>query len=67
MTEQELGDERLPAIGHPPQDPQAPDLNDQPDFATEHEETAVDEDIIRDGEDEERESDTPKGWAGLES
>ena len=65
MTEQELGDERLPAIGHPPQDPQAPTVNDQPDFAAEHEETAVDEDIIT-GEDEEREDESPKGWAGME-
>jgi hypothetical protein len=65
MTEHELGNERLPAIGHPPQEPQAPDINDEPDFAEEHEETAVDEDIIS-GEDEEREEESPKGWAGMQ-
>lgn len=64
MTEHEPGEQRLPAIGHPDQGPEeGPPQDDQPDFAGEHEETAVDETIVT-GEDGEEES--PEGWDGLE-
>jgi hypothetical protein len=64
MTEHELGEERLPAIGHPDQGPNEGSRQDeQPDFAGEHNDTAVDEAVVT-GEDGEEES--PHGWAGLE-
>lgn len=64
MTEYELDEDQLPAIGHPDQehDAEAP-RDEQADFAGEHNDTAVDEDIVR-GENGEEES--PKGWAGQE-
>jgi hypothetical protein len=61
MTEHDLADDRLPAIGHPSQEPER---DEEPDFAEEHEDTAVDEDIVS-GENE-REEESPKGWAGME-
>jgi hypothetical protein len=64
MTDQNLGDERLPAIGHPGEQPdETPPRDEQQDFAGEHADTAVDEDIVT-GADGEEES--PHGWSGLE-
>jgi hypothetical protein len=70
MTEHELGEDRLPAIGHPGQGPEegapqdeATRQDEQPDFAGEHADTAVDK-AVETGEDGEEES--PEGWAGLE-
>jgi hypothetical protein len=64
MTEHHLGDEPLPAIGHPGEQPdEAPPRGDQQDFADEHADTAVDKDVET-GADGEEES--PKGWSGLE-
>jgi hypothetical protein len=51
----------IEALGDPPS---APNPVGDPDFAEEHEETAVDEDIIT-GEDEgRREPEASRGWAG---
>ncbi|MDG4828940.1 hypothetical protein O7627_06415 [Solwaraspora sp. WMMD1047] len=62
MTEANIpADRRLPAIGQPPTDP---DPDGDPDFANEHEETAVSSDVITG--DEENEPESPRGWAGLE-
>jgi hypothetical protein len=64
MTDQNPGDEPLPAIGHPGERPgETAPVDDQPDFAAEHNDTAVDEDIET-GADGEEES--PHGWSGLE-
>jgi hypothetical protein len=38
---------------------------DAPDFAGEHNDTAVDKRIIE-GEDDEREEESPRGWSGME-
>jgi hypothetical protein len=64
MTEQDLGEEPLPAIGHPHErSDETPPRDDQSDFAAEHNDTAVDKDIET-GADGEEES--PQGWSGLE-
>lgn len=63
MTEPEIyQDERLPAIGHPPGETEP---ENDPDFATEHEETAVSEDIIT-GQERDREPESPRGWSGMQ-
>ena len=51
-------------LGRPPGDTDPADTGEADDFATEHEDTAVDESIT-DGKDK-RESESPHGWAGLE-
>ncbi|HEY0698897.1 MAG TPA: hypothetical protein VGD43_13930 [Micromonospora sp.] len=61
LPDHDPADERLPAIGQPPG---AADPNSQPDFAGEHDDTAVAEDITT-GEDE-HETESPRGWAGME-
>jgi hypothetical protein len=64
MTEHQQGEERLPAIGHPEQGHNAERRQDEdPDFAAEHKDTAVDKAVVT-GEDGEEES--PEGWSGLE-
>lgn len=63
MTEQEIPrNERLPALGQPPG---RPDPEDDPDFATEHDETAVSTEIIT-GEERNREPESPRGWSGMQ-
>ena len=63
MTEYDDPDEaRLAPLGQAAGDP---DPEDEPDFATEHEESAVDEDIIT-GADVDREPESPRGWSGLQ-
>ncbi|PWU48646.1 hypothetical protein DLE60_29855 [Micromonospora globispora] len=65
MTDRTEPHEHIEALGQPPNAPA--DLNASPEFAGEHEETAVDEDIIT-GEDEEtREPEAPRGWDGENS
>ncbi|MEV1286466.1 hypothetical protein [Micromonospora sp. NPDC049679] len=58
MTDRETP---LPALGQPDAEP-APESDD--DFAGEHDDTAVDEDILTGVDD--REPESPRGWAGLE-
>ncbi|MBY8873312.1 hypothetical protein K7640_15875 [Micromonospora sp. PLK6-60] len=61
MTDRDEGHERLPALGQPPE---GTDTLPEPDFANEHEETAVADDIITGEDREEREPESPRGWAG---
>jgi hypothetical protein len=77
MTSSDRGQRRIPALGQPPLDPdndpnagREPDDTGQepdgdPDFASEHEETAVDEAIIT-GADTDREPESPRGWSGMQ-
>ncbi|WP_320067639.1 hypothetical protein [Micromonospora sp. RTGN7] len=65
MTDRE--DQRgahIPALGEPPE---GLDTTPEPDFANEHDRTAVDRDIITGDEDEEeREPESPHGWSGMQ-
>ncbi|MER7458421.1 hypothetical protein [Micromonospora sp. NPDC126480] len=55
----------LAALGQPPG---GRDTLPEPDFANEHDRTAVDRDIITGDEDEEEhEEESPRGWSGEES
>jgi hypothetical protein len=62
MTEKEQDENRLPAIGQPEK---APNPYDGPDFAEEHDNTAVSGDITT-GEDTDREPESPRGWSGMQ-
>ncbi|HWG97903.1 MAG TPA: hypothetical protein VNV66_00935 [Pilimelia sp.] len=53
------------AIGHPAGDPTDTSTTGEPDIAGEHQDTAVDRDITS-GADDDREPESPRGWAGLE-
>ncbi|MBO4205512.1 hypothetical protein [Micromonospora echinofusca] len=55
--------EHLAALGQPPA---APDPDADPDFANEHEETAVASDVITGEDEDEREPESPQGWAGMQ-
>ncbi|SCG44176.1 hypothetical protein [Micromonospora halophytica] len=59
MSDHEERHEKRPALGQPPE---GTDTLPEPDFANEHDRTAVDRDIIT-GEDE-PEPETSRGWAG---
>ena len=70
MTSNDQGGGGIPALGQPPLDPARdpdaendPDFGNDPDFAGEHQETAVDKEIIT-GADTEREPESPRGWSG---
>lgn len=64
MTESNSPDDQgRAAIGQPPGD--AADPDGDPDFANEHEETAVSDDVIT-GEGDDGESGSPEGWSGME-
>lgn len=63
MPDHDPADESLPAIGQPAHDP---DPDGDPDFASEHEETAVSEDIITDADADNREPESPRGWSGMQ-
>lgn len=56
--------ERLAALGQPPD---GPDTLPEPDFAREHDVTAVDRDIITGEDADVREEESPRGWSGEES
>lgn len=61
---EQQGHEHVAALGQPPE---GRDTTPDPDFAGEHEATAVDEDIITGDEDEEeREPESPHGWSGMQ-
>ncbi|GAB7046316.1 hypothetical protein [Catenuloplanes indicus] len=53
--------DKLPPLGQPAGDLTDPD----PDFAAEHEDTAVGKDITA-GTDDSAEPESPAGWSGLE-
>lgn len=61
MTDRNEPHEHIEALGQPPT---APDPNANPDFAREHQETAVDDEIITGEDENEREPEAPRGWAG---
>ncbi|MDG4767369.1 hypothetical protein O7632_25235 [Solwaraspora sp. WMMD406] len=56
--------EPRPALGQTPQG-EVPQEAADSDFASEHDDTAVSDDIIE-GTDRDREPESPRGWAGLE-
>ncbi|ATO16778.1 hypothetical protein O7600_12670 [Micromonospora sp. WMMA1998] len=61
MTDREPEHEHLAALGQPPE---GMDTLPEPDFANEHDRTAVDRDIITGADEDEREPETSRGWAG---
>jgi hypothetical protein len=63
MTEYDDGGQRKPALGQPAG---GADPDGDPDFADEHDDTAVAEDILI-GDDTDREPESPRGWSGLET
>lgn len=56
--------EQIAALGQPPE---GRDTLPEPDFAGEHDVTAVDRDIITGADADEREAESPRGWSGEES
>ncbi len=54
--------ERVPALGQPPE---GTDTLPEPDFANEHERTAVDRDIITGADEAEGAPESPRGWSGI--
>ncbi|NLU80601.1 hypothetical protein HCA58_19960 [Micromonospora sp. HNM0581] len=52
-----------PALGQPPE---GTDTLPEPDFANEHDRTAVDRDIITGADEDEREPESPSGWSGMQ-
>lgn len=63
MTDRDDKPERLPALGQPDR---GTDTLPEPDFANEHDRTAVDRDIITGEDEEEREPESPSGWSGMQ-
>ncbi|MER7416443.1 hypothetical protein ABT346_06580 [Micromonospora peucetia] len=61
MPHHEEQHEKTPALGQPPG---GRDTLPEPDFADEHDRTAVDRDIITGADAEEREPEASRGWAG---
>jgi hypothetical protein len=57
--------QHLPPLGQPENDPTEPVVSDEPDFASEHEDTAVSKRITS-GDDTDREPEAPEGWGGLD-
>ncbi|PZG14931.1 hypothetical protein C1I95_20650 [Micromonospora craterilacus] len=55
--------ERMPALAEPPE---GMDTLPEPDFADEHDRTAVDRDIITGADEDEREPESPQGWSGMQ-
>ncbi|MFC6022434.1 hypothetical protein ACFP2T_40550 [Plantactinospora solaniradicis] len=63
MTEDDERDRpRLAPLGQAPGDTEP---EDEPNFAAEHDKTAVAEDIIT-GTDTDREPESPRGWSGMQ-
>ncbi|ASW56373.1 hypothetical protein [Plantactinospora sp. KBS50] len=63
LPDHDPADESLPAIGQPREDA---DPAGDPDFADEHDETAVSTDIITDADARDREPEAPRGWSGMQ-
>jgi len=51
------------ALGEPPGTTTA---EPEPDFAAEHETTAVSDDVITGADEDRREPESPRGWSGLQ-
>ncbi|MFC7545747.1 hypothetical protein [Plantactinospora sp. GCM10030261] len=63
LPDHDPADERLPAIGQPQGNA---DPDGDPDFANEHEETAVADDVITGADAGDREPESPRGWSGMQ-
>ncbi|KIR63326.1 MULTISPECIES: hypothetical protein [Micromonospora] len=64
MTDrQEQHHEHIEALGQPPE---GLDSTPEPDFANEHDRTAVDADVITGEDEDEREPESPHGWSGMQ-
>jgi hypothetical protein len=63
LPDHDPADERLPAIGQPEG---AADPTGDPDFSNEHQETAVDDEVITGEDADEREPEAPRGWSGMQ-
>ncbi|GAB3814406.1 hypothetical protein [Micromonospora zhanjiangensis] len=63
LPDHDPADERLPAIGQPPRES---DPDADPDFADEHDETAVSGDVITGADAGRREPESPRGWSGMQ-
>lgn len=62
MTDREQGQRHhIEALGQPPS---APDPSTNADFAGEHDETAVADDVITGADQGDREPEASRGWAG---
>ncbi|GAA0375428.1 hypothetical protein GCM10009541_17340 [Micromonospora gifhornensis] len=55
--------DQTPALAQPPE---GRDTLPEPDFANEHETTAVDDDILTGADQDEREPESPRGWSGMQ-
>ena len=63
MSDRDEKHEQLPALGQPAE---GMDSTPEPDFANEHDRTAVDRDIITGADEDEREPESPSGWSGMQ-
>ncbi|WP_428963890.1 hypothetical protein [Micromonospora fluostatini] len=63
MTEREEDRRDEPALGQPPG---GTDPEPDPDFANEHDRTAVDRDVVTGADADERETEAPRGWSGMQ-
>ncbi|AYF32121.1 hypothetical protein ACIODS_14045 [Micromonospora chalcea] len=61
MTDRNPDHEHLAALGQPPE---GVDTLPEPDFANEHDRTAVDRDVVTGEDEDEREPEASRGWAG---
>ncbi|AXO36309.1 hypothetical protein [Micromonospora sp. B006] len=61
MTDRNPDPEHLAALGQPPE---GVDTLPEPDFANEHDRTAVDREVITGEDEDEREPEASRGWAG---
>ncbi|MFU8873495.1 hypothetical protein [Micromonospora sp. SL4-19] len=61
MTDRDEEQEHRQALGQPPE---GLGTVPEPDFAPEHDRTAVDRDVITGADEEEREPEASRGWAG---
>ncbi|MEV0806174.1 hypothetical protein [Micromonospora sp. NPDC050200] len=61
MSDPEEHHDKLPALGEPPE---GVDTLPEPDFANEHDRTAVDRDVVTGEDSDEREPESSRGWAG---
>ncbi|WP_433529602.1 hypothetical protein ACQPYA_25535 [Micromonospora sp. CA-263727] len=60
---EERQQDRINALAQPPE---GMDTLPEPDFADEHDRTAVDRDIVTGADEEEREPESPRGWSGMQ-
>ncbi|MFG1951037.1 hypothetical protein [Micromonospora sp. NPDC048830] len=56
--------EHVTALGQPPE---GRGTTPEPDFAEEHDRTAVARDVITGEDEDDREPESPRGWSGMQS